>query len=344
MSTPQRGRHRAARHAAPKKSLPISGKHAGVLFGVAGIGTVFVTPSAVVAGDVQAGDLSVMDTPVVNLASDTPVVSAVEVQAVESRAQAASRSENRQTLQEAEVVAAAATSEIPVSDPSAVIDITPSVSGAERTSLRAFAGSDDQLESLIQLTSDQKVLQAESLFAQQQALIAAREKADADAAAAKEKADAEARAVQERAQVKVTEAQVKIEQIRKVGVIEVPIVGSYQLSARYGQRGNLWEQGWHTGLDFRVKTGTTVVSAANGEIISAGWAGAYGYRIEIDHGNGFVTSYSHLSKILKSSGKVAAGTVIGNSGSTGNTTGPHLHFEVTKDGEFMNPTNWLWAK
>jgi murein DD-endopeptidase MepM/ murein hydrolase activator NlpD len=115
------------------------------------------------------------------------------------------------------------------------------------------------------------------------------------------------------------------------------------LSARYGQRGGIWSAGWHTGLDFRVKSGTPVVAAANGTVIASGWGGAYGYRIEVDHGNGYVTAYNHLSKIEITDGKVAAGQEIGKSGSSGNTTGPHLHFEVTKDGEFMNPSSWLWG-
>jgi murein DD-endopeptidase MepM/ murein hydrolase activator NlpD len=96
-------------------------------------------------------------------------------------------------------------------------------------------------------------------------------------------------------------------------------------------------------LDFRVKTGTPVVAAANGKIISAGWEGSYGYQIQIDHGSGYITTYSHLSKITFSSGEVAAGKEIGKSGSSGNTTGPHLHFEVIKDGEFINPSKWLWG-
>jgi hypothetical protein len=86
------------------------------------------------------------------------------------------------------------------------------------------------------------------------------------------------------------------------------------------------------------------LAAANGTVINAGWGGAYGYRIEIDHGNGYVTTYNHLSRIDVTSGKVIAGQEIGKSGTTGNTTGPHLHFEVMKDGLFENPTDWLWGK
>jgi len=78
-------------------------------------------------------------------------------------------------------------------------------------------------------------------------------------------------------------------------------------------------------------------------IVRSGWAGSYGYRIEIDHGNGFVTTYNHLSRIEKTSGAVAAGEEIAKSGATGNITGPHVHFEVLKGDAFVNPTQWLWG-
>jgi murein DD-endopeptidase MepM/ murein hydrolase activator NlpD len=122
-----------------------------------------------------------------------------------------------------------------------------------------------------------------------------------------------------------------------------PIRGGYKLSARFGERGGMWSAGWHTGLDFDVHSGTTVVAAAAGVIVRAGWAGPYGNRIEIDHGNGFVTTYNHLSQIEKSSGAVAAGEEIGKSGSTGNTSGPHLHFEALKGDAFVDPSVFLWG-
>jgi murein DD-endopeptidase MepM/ murein hydrolase activator NlpD len=320
MSTAQRGRHRAARHAAPKKNLPISGKHVGALFGIAGISSVAATSGSTVAGVVQVGDISVMEYPTVT--ASAPDATAQDLQSTASRAQAASRSEDRQTLQEAEVVAAAAAVDDPTADPNAVIDTTPTVSSTERKSLQALAATTDQLDTLITQAQDQKNQQARILLSEQQA--AANAKAQADAAA--------------------EAALIEAERLRQIGVITEPIQGPYTLSARYGQRGGLWSGGWHTGLDFRVKTGTAVVAAANGKIISAGWGGAYGYRIEVDHGNGYVTAYNHLSRIEVTEGQVAAGQEIGKSGSTGNTTGPHLHFEVTKDGEFMNPSAWLWGK
>ena len=338
MSTEPRGRHRAARHAAPKKKV-VSGKHLGALVGVAGMSSVVATSGSTISGVTQVGDTSVLEIPAANLVAqgiDAPIAS---IQTSTSRAQAASRSEDRQTLAEAEVVAAAATVDDPTTDPDAVIDTTPTVSGVERKSLQSFAASTDQLSTLITQAQDQKNQQAQILLAEQQSIILEKEQAEAALIAAQKKSEEATR--QEIARKEAVAS--KKELAKQLGVITEPIETNYQLSARYGQRGRIWSGGWHTGLDFRVKTGTPVVAAANGTIISAGWEGSYGYRIQIDHGSGYITTYNHLSKIGYSSGEVAAGQEIGKSGSTGNTTGPHLHFEVTKDGEFINPSKWLWG-
>ena len=319
MSTAPRGRHRAARHAAPKKKA-VSGKHLGALLGVAGMSSVVATSGSTVAGVVQAGDTSVLEYPAATVTASGSQQVSNSIETSTSRAQAASRSEDRQTLAEAEVTAAA-TVDDPTSDPDAVIDTTPTVSSTERKSLQALAATTDQLDTLVAQAQDQKNQQAQILLSEQQA-----------AANAKAQAEAEQQA-----------ALIEAERLRQIGVIEVPIQANYTLSARYGQRGGIWSSGWHTGLDFRVKSGTSVVAAANGTVVSSGWGGAYGNRIEVDHGNGYITTYNHLSKIVIKDGKVAAGQEIGKSGSTGNTTGPHLHFEVTKDGEFMNPSSWLWG-
>lgn len=320
MSTAPRGRHRAARHAAPKKKV-VSGKHLGALVGVAGMSSVVATSGSTVAGVVQVGDTSVLEYPATTVTASGPEQVNTSIQTSTSRAQAASRSDDRQTLAEAEVIAAAATVDDPTSDPNAVIDTTPTVSSTERKSLQALAATTDQLDTLVAQAQDQKNQQAQILLSEQQA-----------AANAKAQAEAEQQA-----------ALIEAERLRQIGVISVPIQENYTLSARYGQRGGIWSAGWHTGLDFRVKSGTSVVAAANGTVIASGWGGAYGYRIEIDHGNGYVTAYNHLSKIEISGGEVAAGQEIGKTGTSGNTTGPHLHFEVTKDGEFMNPSSWLWG-
>lgn len=320
MSTAPRGRHRAARHAAPKKKV-VSGKHVGALVGLAGMSSVVATSGSTVAGVTQTGDTSVLEYPAATVTASGQQATEASIQTSTSRAQAASRSEDRQTLAEAEVIAAAATVDDPTSDPTAVIDTTPTVSSTERKSLQALAATTDQLDTLVAQAQDQKNQQAQILLSEQQA-----------AANAKAQAEAEQQA-----------ALIEAERLRQIGVIEVPIQSNYTLSARYGQRGGIWSAGWHTGLDFRVKSGTSVVAAANGTVIASGWGGAYGYRIEIDHGNGYVTAYNHLSKIEISGGEVAAGQEIGKTGTSGNTTGPHLHFEVTKDGEFMNPSSWLWG-
>jgi len=320
MSTAPRGRHRAARHAAPKKKV-VSGKHLGAIVSVAGMSSVVATSGSTVAGVVQTGDTSVLEYPAATITAAGSQETISSIQSSASRAQAASRSDDRQTLAEAELVAAAATVDDPTSDPNAVIDTTPTVSSIERKSLQALAATTDQLDTLVAQAQDQKNQQAHILLSEQQA--AANAKAQAEAAQ--------------------QAALIEAERLRQIGVIAVPIQANYTLSARYGQRGGIWSAGWHTGLDFRVKSGTPVVAAANGTVIASGWGGAYGYRIEIDHGNGYVTAYNHLSKIEITEGKVAAGQEIGKSGSSGNTTGPHLHFEVTKDGEFMNPSSWLWG-
>ncbi|MFV2121289.1 peptidoglycan DD-metalloendopeptidase family protein [Streptomyces sp. Act-28] len=97
----------------------------------------------------------------------------------------------------------------------------------------------------------------------------------------------------------------------------------------YGKAGSSWSSGYHTGVDFPVPTGTPVKAVASGRVVSAGWAGAYGYQIVIRHHDGKYSQYAHLSALAVREGQdVGSGQRIGRSGSTGNSTGPHLHFEV----------------
>ncbi len=118
--------------------------------------------------------------------------------------------------------------------------------------------------------------------------------------------------------------------------------GTYRLTARFGQTGGYWSSGVHTGLDFAGPVGTPILAAASGKVVSTGYEGAYGNQVIIDHGNGYQTTYNHLSGIGVSVGdKVSTGDQIGKRGSTGNSTGSHLHFEVTKDGKFVDPESWL---
>ncbi len=118
------------------------------------------------------------------------------------------------------------------------------------------------------------------------------------------------------------------------------------LSSPFGARTDpfLGHAAMHSGLDFKASTGTEVRAAADGKVIDAGRNGGYGNMVEIDHGNGIATRYAHLSKIKVSTGdKITRGTVIGEVGSTGRSTGPHLHYEVRKHGKAVDPIRYLKA-
>ncbi|WEF53117.1 M23 family metallopeptidase [[Pseudomonas] carboxydohydrogena] len=100
----------------------------------------------------------------------------------------------------------------------------------------------------------------------------------------------------------------------------------------------------HTGLDFRASTGDPVRATADGKVTSAGWSGGYGRMVEIDHGNGLATRYGHLSQIdVKVGDVVKIGEVVGEVGSTGRSTGPHLHYETRINGEAVDPQRFLRA-
>ncbi|SHJ13925.1 peptidoglycan DD-metalloendopeptidase family protein [Lutispora thermophila] len=110
------------------------------------------------------------------------------------------------------------------------------------------------------------------------------------------------------------------------------------VTSRFGYR---WGRN-HNGLDIAAPVGTAVKAADGGEVIFASTSGNYGKLIKIDHGGGFVTYYGHLSKIsVKVGDKVYKGQTIGAVGTTGRTTGPHLHFEIRKNGNPVNPSKYL---
>ncbi|CAN7549359.1 M23 family metallopeptidase [Mesorhizobium amorphae] len=98
----------------------------------------------------------------------------------------------------------------------------------------------------------------------------------------------------------------------------------------------------HSGMDFRAPIGMAAKVTAPGVVVKAGWNGGYGRMVEVDHGNGFATRYGHLSEIDVTVGqKLAAGDVIGKTGSSGRSTGPHLHYEVRHNGEAVDPLRFL---
>ncbi|MFH7598652.1 transglycosylase family protein [Streptomyces racemochromogenes] len=120
------------------------------------------------------------------------------------------------------------------------------------------------------------------------------------------------------------------------------------LGTAYHVAGSSWSSGYHTGVDFPVATGTSIKAVGPGTVESAGWAGAYGYQVVIRHADGRYSQYAHLSALgVKAGQQVSGGQRIGRSGSTGNTTGPHLHFEMRTSpayGSDIDPLKYLRGK
>ena len=114
------------------------------------------------------------------------------------------------------------------------------------------------------------------------------------------------------------------------------------ITSRFGNRESIRSYG-HTGLDIAAPAGTPIKATADGDVIFSGYSGGYGYVVKISHGNGIQTYYGHCSELYVSTGDtVEAGDVIAAVGSTGNSTGNHLHFEVRVNGEVVNPQNYLY--
>ncbi|CBT74790.1 MULTISPECIES: M23 family metallopeptidase [Glutamicibacter] len=127
------------------------------------------------------------------------------------------------------------------------------------------------------------------------------------------------------------------------GLLGSPVT-TQRITSSFGHRKNPTGAGYmiHSGTDYGVPSGTKVYAAADGIVTVSGWAGHSGNRITLDHGNGLETGYSHNSKLVVKVGqKVKRGDVVALAGSTGNSTGPHVHFEVIVDGQFKDPAGWL---
>lgn len=115
---------------------------------------------------------------------------------------------------------------------------------------------------------------------------------------------------------------------------------NYAITSRYGYRRNPVSGQYrvHAGVDLAARNGTAIIAASPGRVRYAGWLGGYGLLVEVEHAGGMTTRYGHLSRIAVVPGQVIArGGVIGFVGSTGNSTGPHLHYEVRLRGQSVNP-------
>ena len=132
----------------------------------------------------------------------------------------------------------------------------------------------------------------------------------------------------------------RMPEINGIKLACTPISGT--ITSRYGVSSRIRSSN-HTGLDIAASTGTSIKAVASGTVTQASYQGSYGKLVKINHGNGLETWYAHTSKMYVSVGEyVEAGEVIAAVGSTGNSTGPHLHIEVRVNGEHVNPQNYLY--
>lgn len=128
------------------------------------------------------------------------------------------------------------------------------------------------------------------------------------------------------------------------GRMNWPVPGHSRVSSPYGYRIHpiSGRSSLHTGIDIPAPAGANVVAASSGTVIKSGWYGGYGLVVMIDHGGGIVTLYAHNSSTVARAGQsVGAGSVIAKVGSTGNSTGPHCHFEVRRGGRHIDPLPWV---
>ncbi|WP_427155400.1 M23 family metallopeptidase [Streptomyces sp. TRM70308] len=179
---------------------------------------------------------------------------------------------------------------------------------------------------------------------------AARAAVDAEATAAAEeaaraaKAEAEAEAERQRKAEEERKRKAEEERLRKLAASYALPLSSYQLTSSFGDSGSMWASN-HTGQDFAAPTGTPVKAVHGGTVKEAGWAGSYGYRIVLQLDDGTEIWYCHLSSMTVTSGQVTTGDTIGRVGSTGNSSGPHLHLEVRPGGgDPVDPLSWLRGK
>lgn len=125
-------------------------------------------------------------------------------------------------------------------------------------------------------------------------------------------------------------------------LVSHPLPAMKRVSSDFGGRSMAGRAEHHSGLDLSAPSGTPIYATGPGVVTKSGWGTGYGQYVEINHGNGYLTRYAHASRLIARVGdRVEAGEQIANVGCTGRCTGPHLHYEVVKDGQRKNPSPYL---
>ena len=207
---------------------------------------------------------------------------------------------------------------------------------------------EDQKEKL-QVLKDQLLVQQEAVEAKKASLEA--DKAEVEVKRQEVQANVDSLAAQYDAVKKEADAlteTIKVLQSANTeyigGAMCWPSQASTRITSPFGWRylAMLGGRNYHTGVDIGAAGGTNILAANSGTVIKAGWNNSYGYMVMIDHGGGIVTLYAHSSKLLVKTGDVVArGQTIALIGSTGQSTGNHLHFEVRVNGQYQNPLNYI---
>ncbi len=134
----------------------------------------------------------------------------------------------------------------------------------------------------------------------------------------------------------------------KGGVMQWPVPLNYKrISSDFGMRLHpvLKRRKLHTGIDIPAPRGTAIYAAAAGQVVHSGWLGSYGYAVIVNHGGGIMTVYGHCSKLVaKNDSRVARGQRIAEVGTSGRSTGNHVHFEVRKNGDYVDPKPYVMKK
>lgn len=210
----------------------------------------------------------------------------------------------------------------------------------ERTKAELEQSRQEQDQTKIQL--EQQVGELEDKYQEQNEFIRRLEDNEGDYVKAYEEALAEMEKLNQ--EVKKMSAELAKKSKYVGGKYLWPVPGYYTVTSPFGNRWHpiLRKYSFHSGTDVGAPSGTPVVAANTGTVIIAGWNNAYGNYIVINHGGGQTTLYAHLSKInVKKGASVSRGDKIGAVGSTGWSTGPHLHFEISIDGKNVNPMSYF---